>query len=56
MLQDCEEFERAVLEVVLIDLEPFESITATTLAAAQSKWWNIRHDRPSEPLAAIVSR
>ena len=29
MLQDCEEFERAVLEVVLIDLEPFESITAT---------------------------
>jgi hypothetical protein len=28
MLHDCDEFERTVLEVVLNDLEPFESITA----------------------------
>src|SRR5450432_744481 len=28
MFQDCDEFEKAVLEVVLNDLEPFESITA----------------------------
>jgi hypothetical protein len=28
MLQDCDEFERTVLEVVSNDLEPFESITA----------------------------
>jgi hypothetical protein len=28
MFQDCDEFERAVLEVVLNDLEPLESITA----------------------------
>jgi hypothetical protein len=29
MLQDCDKFERAALEVVLSDLEPFESITKT---------------------------
>ena len=29
MLQDCDEFERALLEVVLNDSEPFESIAAT---------------------------
>lgn len=28
MLQDCDEFEGALLEVVLNDSEPFESITA----------------------------
>lgn len=28
MLQDCDEFERTVLEVVFNDIEPFESITA----------------------------
>jgi mannose-6-phosphate isomerase class I len=28
MLQVCDEFERAMLEVVLNDFEPFESITA----------------------------
>jgi hypothetical protein len=28
MLQDCDEFEHALLEVVFSDIEPFESITA----------------------------
>ena len=28
MVQDCDEFERTLLEVVFNDIEPFESITA----------------------------
>ena len=28
MFQDCDEFERTLLEVVLNDFEPFESLTA----------------------------